>query len=149
MKHSILYPALAAAFLCVLLAPEAPAQTRTVRRVSALDLVTNDVPKSVFVIPTPESQSRDPFFPDSMRLKPGSSEPVAPRPSIRLLYNGLSGTADKPLAIINGRTLAQGEEAEIRSGGARVTIRCISIQGETVVVEVNGRTVTLRLGEKN
>ncbi|HYG21763.1 MAG TPA: hypothetical protein VEH04_03195 [Verrucomicrobiae bacterium] len=138
---------LATLFLFLLSQEAAEAQSRAIPRLRPLDLITNDVPKSVFTIPSPESQARDPFFPESVRLKPGTKT-SAPRPAIKLLYNGLSGTAEKPLAIINGRTLAPGESTELRAGAARATLRCVSIQGETVVVEIDGRQMTLRLGDK-
>src|SRR6185503_696469 len=67
---------------------------------------------------------KDPFFPKSMRreqrtpvlatnlvLQPGELPPG-------MVLKGISGTKDKPLAIINNYTFATGEEAELRIGNA-------------------------------
>jgi hypothetical protein len=112
-------------------------------------LSSNAVPKSVFVVPASEKDGRDPFYPQSDRLQHGSNKKsaAAPKtPSIELVYNGLSGTADRRLAIINGRTLAEGEETELVLPTGRVKIRCIEIKGETVIVEAFGERRELRLG---
>ncbi|MBC8002322.1 MAG: hypothetical protein H7X97_07010 [Opitutaceae bacterium] len=125
----------------------APAPAK--RAVIIPTLTTNSVPRSVFIIPKKEADGRDPFFPKSDRLsKAGAAKnPVAAKmPTLTLVYNGLSGTADHQLAIINGRTLAEGEETELTVGNSRVKIRCIEIKGETVIVEALGERRELRLG---
>jgi len=110
---------------------------------------TNPIPLSVFEIPRSPKDGRDPFFPASDRLQQVSStnSTTTPKaPSIDLIYNGLSGTADHQLAIINGRTLAEGEETELVLPAGRVKIRCVEIKGETVIVEAFGERRELRLG---
>lgn len=122
----------------------APVKITTVVR----PLSTNALPKSVFVVPTTEADGRDPFFPKSDRLKKtGTAKATTPKaPTLILIYNGLSGTENHRLAIINGRTLAEGEETELPMGNSRVKIRCVEIKGETVIVEALGERRELRLG---
>ncbi|MGD0615661.1 MAG: hypothetical protein ABSA69_09505, partial [Verrucomicrobiota bacterium] len=55
-----------------------------------------------------------------------------------LVLNGIGGTADHKLAMINGRTLAEGETNEVNTVVGRVRIHCIEIKGESAVVEVVG-----------
>ena len=59
--------------------------------------------------------------------------------------NGLSGTKDRPLAIINNYTFAKGEEADVHIGSGRMHIRCVEIKEESVVIDVNGERQELRL----
>jgi len=115
----------------------------------SVSVSTNPIPLSVFEIPRSPEEGRDPFFPASDRFRRVSStnSTTTPKvPAIELVYNGLSGTADHRLAIINGRTLAEGEETELVLPTGRVKIRCIEIKGETVIVEAFGERRELRLG---
>lgn len=124
----------------------APAARRTI---GVPPLTTNAVPKSVYAVPASEADGHDPFYPASDRLRRSSnSKPsnTPKAPSLTLVYNGLSGTADHQLAIINGRTLAEGEETELVLPTGRVKIRCVEIKGETVIVEAFGERRELRLG---
>lgn len=111
-------------------------------------LSTNELPKSVYVVPATPNDGRDPFFPKSDRLAraTGSKKSGPKTPQITLFCNGISGTLEHRLAIINGRTLAEGEETEILVNNTRVKIRCVEIKGETVIVEAMGERRELRLG---
>jgi hypothetical protein len=97
---------------------------------------------------------RDPFFPRSSRL---SARPTIkmndPLPSGELpsgmVLNGLSGTKEKPLAIINNRTFEEGEQAEIRVGLGLYRVKVVKIKERSVMVSVNDtppRELTLRQG---
>lgn len=113
---------------------------------TALPERTNSVPQSVFHLPSDGTPGRDPFFPNVNRLKRSTtSSSSSSKPSVTLLYNGLSGTSDRQLAMINGKTMAEGDEIEISSNNTRVKVRCIGIKGETVVVEVGGERQELHL----
>ena len=100
---------------------------------------SNVVPRSVFVVPSNKADGRDPFVPNSSG---GAAVVVQPDkstgPAIALVYNGRSGTAEKPLAMINGRTFEPGETGDISipGGGGRITVRCIEIKEKSVVVEI-------------
>jgi hypothetical protein len=112
---------------------------------------TNSVPQSIFTVPASRTQGRDPFFPDSTYwLGGGSVTPiVSPKQHIEaaLVLNGLSGTPDHRLAMINGRTMAEGEEAEVPISSGRLKVRCLIINSNSAVVEIGGQRQELRLKE--
>jgi hypothetical protein len=113
---------------------------------------TNAIPQSVFVVPTNTKDGRDPFFPNSDRLlAAGSTTPkrTSTPETALLVLNGLSGTAGRKLAMINGRTLAEGEEAEVSTAGGRVRFRCLEIKTDSVIIEVSGERRELRLRSGN
>jgi hypothetical protein len=108
------------------------------------------IPLSVFVMPATREEGKDPFFPRSMH--PYGSAPVKASTNkepvqvvLDLKFNGLSGTVEHRLAIINGRTFDQGEEAEVRSGAARVRVKCVEIKTDYVIIEAAGQRQVLRL----
>ena len=55
-----------------------------------------------------------------------------------LTLKGLSGTKERPLALINGSTLAAGETAEIKCSGQILKIRCREIRERSVLIELDG-----------
>ena len=102
-----------------------------------------EIPKSEFALPTASAQGRDPFFPNSVRTgtaktrDPGTSAPV----SIVIELKGISGK----FALINNRTFAAGEEADVTAGKEKVHVRCVSIKEDSVLVEVEGKAQELKL----
>jgi hypothetical protein len=109
------------------------------------------VSPSVFVMPNTPQDGRDPFFPRSMRPYAHPIIPTnAPVIIADLRLNGISGSAERRLAIINNRTFGVGEEGEVPSGSERVRIRCLEIKGDAVVIQfVSGgarRELKLRRG---
>lgn len=105
--------------------------------------------KSVFV--DNPSVGKDPFFPNSAR-RHVSNEPVhdATAPiNLKLKLQGLSGSDDSRLAIINNRTFALGEEAELKIDGKPVTIKCKEIRPRSVMILINGgQPQELKLGAR-
>ncbi len=76
------------------------------------------------------------------------AKPVAiPEPAYLqgLKLQGISGTADKPLAIINGKTLAPNDSATLKLDSRSVTIRCLSITPTTVTISIDGSPITKEL----
>jgi acetolactate synthase small subunit len=66
-----------------------------------------------------------------------------------MVLKGLSGTKDKPLAIINNYTFAEGEEAEVRVINQLYRVKVVEIKERAVMIQVNGtepRELTLRQG---
>jgi hypothetical protein len=112
--------------------------------------VKSEPPKSVFYDPANPQGGRDPFFPQSTRLKPivRHAPSSAPPPVIELELKGISGTADRRLAIINNRTFGSGEEGEVASNAGRVRIVCADIKTDSVRVLVNGQERELHLRSK-
>ena len=126
-------------------APPAPASTP----------VAAVIPRSIFVVPTSEREGRDPFFPRTTRLHAVAQTSKTgivrtnPQPSIaiELALKGISGTPERPLAIINNQTFAVGEENDVVSGGRRMRIRCleINVAAESVTIQVGNQKRELRL----
>jgi hypothetical protein len=155
-QHSLLW---ATACLALLVEPgretaySAPAETNSSPRVQLAD--TNGIPQSDFTIPASPKQGRDPFFPNSSRWLGSSAQPqqTAPtRSDLVVELQGISGAPDHRLALINCRseaeaiyrTLATGEETDIKTPSGRVRVRCLEIKSESVVVEVGGERRELR-----
>jgi hypothetical protein len=136
--------AFAAAFLSLAFACLAT-QARTNAPAKASPTATNtapvqvEIPKSVFAIPTTPQEGKDPFFPRSMRLFSSivvkTNLPPTP-PSVELRLNGISGTADRRLVIINNRTFETNEEGEVSTKTGHARIRCLEIKPDSVVVQV-------------
>ncbi|PYI88292.1 MAG: hypothetical protein DME26_03855, partial [Verrucomicrobia bacterium] len=86
---------------------------------------------------------KDPFFPKSGRFSPRAvvktSDPL-PQGELPpgMVLKGLSGTKEHPLAIINNRTFAAGEEAELRIGLGIYRVKVIDIKESSAMVSVNG-----------
>lgn len=106
---------------------------------------SNAIPQSSFIIPTSSEKGRDPFFPNSHYMSGAQVIKMSTSAPVTLVLNGLSGTQDHRLAIINGRTFAEGEESDVHTTSGRVRVHCIQIKGEMVVVEVAGERRELRL----
>jgi hypothetical protein len=112
--------------------------------------VTNSVQKSVFNVPANKDEGRDPFFPSSTRLW-GITVVATPTAKAKpsgldcLVLKGLSGAPANPLAMINGRTMSKGEDAEINTDCGRILVHCVDITSTNAVIEVSGERRELRL----
>jgi len=125
-------------------APAGPAHAQT-NAVAALP----EIPQSVFTMPTCPQEGKDPFFPRSMRLFNNvvvrTNLQAAPVAVVELHLNGISGTPDHRLAIINNRTFESGEEGEVAAASGRVRVTCKDIKLDSVRVIVSGEERILRL----
>lgn len=83
--------------------------------------------------------SKDPFFPKSRRRENMalSTRSQGELPS-GLVLGGLSGSKEKRLALINNKTLAVGEEADIKVDGQTIRLRCLEIRERSVLVTFDG-----------
>jgi len=108
-----------------------------------------EVPKSVFIAAPTAQQGKDPFFPESIRTRkaPVLSPTTTNLPVVvvELELKGISGTADRPLAIINNQTFQANEEASVSTVSGPVRIRCLEIKADSVRVFVNGQERVLSL----
>jgi hypothetical protein len=110
---------------------------------------TKFVPRSVFNQPANPQEGRDPFFPSSIRPYQGAVVPGAPAADVGVLaIQGLSGSPDHRLVIINNVTFAVGDDAEVSTSQGRIHIHCLEIGENAAVVEANGQRHELRYGEK-
>lgn len=104
---------LLAAGLPVLAAPARPAA------------VTKTNSLSVFILPTSPKEGRDPFYPSSTRPYQ-SAAPTNTRPAEvnlgELSLQGISGLPPNRLVIINKRTFAQGDYAEVSTTKGRLHV---------------------------
>ena len=144
-----------ATLLCAHAASAAPTkvEAKAVARTKAAPKTNApvEIQDSVFTIPTTQNEGRDPFFPTSIWIY--NQNPTASKATnkvvatVALVVNGFSGTAEKPLVIINGQTFEKGEERTIATGSGRQKVHCIEIRADifAVIVEVNGETRELRM----
>lgn len=104
----------------------------------------NGLVQSVFVLPANSAEGRDPFFPESTRVMESAAAATASQNHsveiTSLKVPGISGTPGHYLAIINTHTFAVGDEEDLKiPGGGLAHIRCLSIQPDAVMVEINGQ----------
>jgi hypothetical protein len=118
---------IAALFLMAL-----PAMAAPVDKAAAPEAIE----RSVFVLPTNPNEGRDPFFPNSNRPyeAAAAAEPHVANLS-SLVLKGISGPPEHRLVIINNRTLAVGDEADLATTQGRIHIRCIEIKADSVIIE--------------
>ena len=133
--------AMFAAGLPVLAAPVVPAAE------------TNAAPRSVFNQPANPQEGRDPFFPTSFRpyptvTVPSSNAPAAGLDVGALVIQGVSGSPEHRLVIINNVTFAAGDNAEVSTSQGRIHIHCLEINGNSAIIEANGQRHELRYGDK-
>jgi len=148
--------ALAAALLAVACAARA-AQTHTNAPDVPAPAPTNalppvpEIPQSVFIIPATPKQGKDPFFPRSMRIydsmvvKSNALPTLAAVVTVDLKLNGISGTAEHRLAIINNRTFGANEEGAVSTAMGPVRIRCLEVRTDSVLVQIGAEQRVLRL----
>jgi hypothetical protein len=107
--------------------------------------------KSEFSVPRKMTEGRDPFFPNSSRpyVTETATKPTADSslPEYEFSLKGISGSAERPLAIINNTTFTTGEENEVIIKGKRIKIRCyeINMTAGTVLFEYAGTRRQLKL----
>ena len=141
---------LAAALLSPAFAAQTPAGASSHGKAATNAVPTEpEPPKSIFVSPSTPQEGKDPFFPESTRLR--NSPVVAkgatnlPPVVVELQLKGISGGANRRFAIINNRTFQTGEEGEVPSSVGVVRITCEAIKEDSVRVLVNGRQQILHL----
>ena len=94
---------------------------------------------SVFVLPTSVRDGRDPFFPESVRAVENAMASAHTVEITSLKVPGVSGTPGHLFAIINNHTFGVGEEGDVKTASGPVHLRCVEIQNNAVMVEINGQ----------
>jgi hypothetical protein len=102
-------------------------------------LGTNTIPQSVFL---DDARGKDPFFPNSTRrqqraIVPDSKPVIGPA---SLVVLGITGTKDKPRALINNQDFLVGEEWRVKVPGGTSLVKCVEIRERSVVVTIQGGT---------
>lgn len=106
---------------------------------------------SSFVLPAGTKDGRDPFFPESTRafeVTMAASQTNRTAEITSLKVPGISGTSGSLLAIINNHTFAVGDEGDVLTSSGRVHLKCLQIAPTYVVVEINGQSHRINLGEQ-
>ena len=147
-------------FLCVILVSAQAAETanplvvqaRTAAPTTATLASTEApvLPLSTFVNPRIATDGRDPFFPNSSRVY--GENAVTNRAAtvmVDLILKGISGTTEKPLAIINSTTFTAGESNEVILKNGRMRIQCVEVNmaAGTVLMQIGSERRELRLGQ--
>jgi hypothetical protein len=70
--------------------------------------------------------------------QPKASELPEPSWVKRIKLNGISGTPERRLAMINGKTLQKGDQASLKLVEKTVRVRCIEIRQASVVISIDG-----------
>lgn len=99
------------------------------------------VPQSVFV--DDPSAGKDPFFPESTRRAVKdelASDPNAEAHSSKSISDRLTlkGAIKGRVALINNVDFVVGQESEVNTAAGRVRVRCLQIQEDCVIVQVQG-----------
>lgn len=68
-----------------------------------------------------------------------------PEGDARLKLNGITFGGKTPLAVINGKTLSEGETAKIVIKPATLNVKCLKIEKEAVTVAIEGEDTPRRL----
>ncbi len=151
MKTSFCF-SLTIATLALILSPVSGTAAPAAAGTNITNAATNTVPQSTFTIPASKVDGCDPFFPSSTRLWASTeAAPVVTNKQNKsvgmdcLTLKGLSGATSSPLAMINGRTMARGEDAEINTDCGRLLVHCVDITTNSAIVEVAGERRELHL----
>jgi hypothetical protein len=104
---------------------------------------TNGIPLSVFEVNLPGG--KDPFFSRSSRNSAEGYSAPEDKAATILALQGISGPANRRLAIINNHTFAAGEDGEIVTAVGRIRVRCEEIKNDVAVVCVGSSTQRIEL----
>ncbi|MGH7952994.1 MAG: hypothetical protein ACREFE_13910 [Limisphaerales bacterium] len=144
-----IYRGAKATTICFAVAAMLPAAAAPVVKTAAKSAPLEPAPRSVFEMPANPGEGRDPFFPSSLRPY-ASSAPAAPVPredASALVVKGISYSRNKFYAIINDHTFAAGDEWEVTTSQGHTHVRCLEINGNSVLVEVDGKRYELHYKE--
>lgn len=111
---------------------------------SSATTTTNSV---TLEVPVPQSTFefggkgvKDPFFPLSTRVPHSATQVTNAMPSTTFFkLKGMSGSAGNSLALINNRTMAAGEIAEVTTSAGKFKVHCLEIKKSSVVIRVEGQ----------
>jgi hypothetical protein len=70
--------------------------------------------------------------------QPKASEMPEPSWVKQIKLNGISVTPERRLAVINGKTLQNGEQTSLKLGEKTVMVRCIEIRQSSVLISIDG-----------
>lgn len=99
------------------------------------------------------ADNRTPGQPATAKSRPAPAPAYVKPAEIRyddLILKGLTGPANKRMALINNHTFVTGETWPVKLGDKQIKITCKEIREESVLVQVDGKAdpIELALGEK-
>ena len=101
------------------------------------------VPRSVFDVTV--KPTKDPFFPLSLRQPVPSATNALAFSASSFFLKGLSGAARQRLALINNRTVAAGENAEVTTVSGKIKIHCLEIRESSVLIRAGAQSEPLEI----
>ena len=104
--------------------------------------------QSIFVMPTAPKEGKDPFFPHSLRpynTRVIQTNTIVAPVIAELRLDGISGTPEHRLAIINYKTFDTGEDGDVNTNAGKLRIRCLEIGADTAIIQIGGERRVLRL----
>ena len=66
------------------------------------------------------------------------AQPSAPAWLNQIKLSGINGLPDHPLSVINGKTLAPGDECDLKLKGRTIHLRCLEIHDQAVLAQIQG-----------
>ena len=105
------------------------------------------IPRSVFVDDL--TKGKDPFFPGTSRrldktaaviAGPGSATEPAKPVAEQVQLKGILNSTNRRLALINNHTFEAGEQADVKTSGGKVRVRCVEIRPRSVVILLAGES---------
>ncbi len=140
----------AAALAAASIAIGAPASTPAQKPAAQVPISQIAIPQAVFVMPNNPGEGKDPFYPKS--AYPYGHPQIVPQTSTvpqivhaELKLQGFSGPPEKPLAIINGKTLGLGEEGEVNTPSGKIPVRVLQFKLDAVIVQTPSERRELKL----
>jgi hypothetical protein len=91
-----------------------------------------EIPQSTFTVSG--GKVKDPFFPNSTRIKIVTTTATPLVSSSTFELKALTGPSEARLAIINNRTVAAGEDAEVTTSLGKIKIHCVEIRESSVII---------------
>jgi hypothetical protein len=112
---------------------------------TATNLGPVELPVPLAVFDLTIKPTKDPFFPLSLRqpVQATNAAPAFSAASFNL--KGLSGSSGHRLALINNRTVAAGEDAEITTTSGKIKIQCLEIKESSVIIRAESQTDPLEV----
>jgi hypothetical protein len=140
---------LAVLFAAMLSVTAAPVALTNAEPVTAATNLMQTAPRSVFTQPSNPKEGCDPFFPYSVRPYATAVAPSGPVTDLSsVTMNGISGSTEHRLVIINNVTFAVGDEAEVFTSQGRIRIHCLLITDDSAMIEAAGQRQVLHYKSK-
>jgi hypothetical protein len=79
--------------------------------------------------------------PDAAPAPSTPTAPLVPAPKVvydKLILKGITGSANRPMALVNNKTFAPGDSYKVQVGTAQLKVTCVSISTDHVMVQVEG-----------